>query len=164
MRRETFLPPLRSAAKLTAGIHFRRETGSQIATNIAFEAVDRCQPVWHVFNRATAAPLALINRRLIEPSSRGGPRCSRRSPLFFELWYFGTYVRNTNFISSIGNSLGWTRVDTRGEAAIATRSIIIIPTGEGESLILSQIIAIFIPEIVRSSFEFRGNHSNTARK
>lgn len=55
-------------------------------------------------------------------------------------------------------------MDTRGEAAIATRSIIIIPTGEEESLILSQIIAIFIPEIVRSSFEFRGNHSNTVRK
>lgn len=31
-----------SSAKLTAGIHFLRETGSQIATNIAFEAVDRC--------------------------------------------------------------------------------------------------------------------------
>lgn len=74
-KRSPFPLLFRSAAKLTAGIHFR-PNWNWIANRDEYWLRTDVKPVWHVLNRAT--PFALINRRLIEPSS-AVPRCSRRS-------------------------------------------------------------------------------------
>lgn len=123
-KRSPFPLLFRSAAKLTAGIHFR-PNWNWIANRDEYWLRTDVKLVWHVLNRATATPL------LTAGWSNPLQRCqdARDGPAILWIMVFRHVRPKYQFHLEHRRS---SRLDTSGEPAI--RSIIIIPWGEEECL------------------------------